>query len=140
MITLNDPSLNMIVVGDITKANWMAERFQLECFNNYMEAVDTPKTEEALLKHNALIDQGLMLRDYQRLQVDTFTMLSTMYDDDDFVEDLKNGKACDWLIDMQDLVTDFKRINPSFQVHSVVPVDLQGTVAFIGRNNMTPTI
>ena len=127
---------NLFIVGEPTNGPFLAQRFVAEFEQRRQEQredADYPVDPEVDNAINVLVTNGLDLRQFQRIVIDTFDQYSLAFCDDDLVQDIIAGTESSDMYDVIKIITEFQKNEPNFIVQSLIPLDLKGTFGFVVR-------
>lgn len=125
---------NLFIVGEPTNGPIIAQRFVSEFEQRKQELhenEDCPVDPLLTKTIDVLVDNGLDIRRFQRSVIDTFDRCSIAFHDDDLVDELIEGNEAPDMHDVIQIVTEFQKNAPNFQVLSLIPLDLKGTFGFV---------
>lgn len=137
---------NLIVACDLKHGVLMAERyaqrFDQMVLDMHEEIKDTPPDDEAcpnssdvITAVDAIISGGLDVRTFQKHVIETYNAYKMAMHDDDLVQDLIDGVEDADIHDVIEMIKEFKTDTMNdFDVISIIPIDLKGTMAFLIRS------
>lgn len=130
---------NLFIVTTTNNSTLMAERWVAE-FNEKRDAIytameDTP-AEDARGIVRAMIDinihKGLALRNYQKHMLETYSYYMMHSVDDELMEEIIAGVEPPDIHDIIEMLKSFETSSAeAYDVVSIIPLDLKGTVGFV---------
>lgn len=126
---------NLLIVGETTNGKFLADRYN-ETFKDKRKTMleddpDSPTDPETLQLMEFVLEHGMDIRSFQQYVIETYGHYSMAMYDDDLVQQLIEEREYPDMHDIIEIVKEFNAVNPGYDIHSLVPVDMKGTMGFI---------
>lgn len=134
---------NLIVTNELKHGALMAERyaqrFDQMVLDMHEEIKDTPPDDETypnssdvIVTVDSIMAGGLDIRTFQKHVIETYSAYKMAMYDDELVQDLIDGVEDADIHDVIEMIKEFKTGTMNeFEVISIIPIDLKGTMAFL---------
>lgn len=126
----------MLIVCDPPNGVFLAQRYlttfeekrhQLQSDPDYLEDPQLQKLVDFALDH------GMDLREFQSYVIELHQHFAMAMFDDELIQELIEEREHADMHDLIEIIKWFNASNPTFEVLSVVPIDLKGTMGFVVR-------